>query len=150
MMQVEICCPYDLVKANPTDVGYDLRSMEEVTIYKGGYKLIDTGCSIKITKNKPSIPAGKFYQDLGMDIQVRGRSSLAAKGILTHFGTIDETYQSPIKVLLYNFGFNSPDPYMIEKGDKIAQLVFSTFIPTELIKVTNLEENRGGFGSSGK
>lgn len=179
---------YMLEQANPTDTGYDLKALETTTFSPGECKAVDTGIKLKIDKEK-FLPVVNFKKTLvgedakvawldkvevtraesnfGIDLQVRGRSSMALKGFVTHFGTIDDTYHSPVKVVLHylptdprnslqklvnllSLGlFFPPTPYTINRGDKIAQLVVSTSIPVDLVTVMNLEEDRGGFGTSG-
>lgn len=160
--KISYIAPYVLEKANGTDVGYDLvyTGTEPVEFKFGDRKLLETGVRIKVEGRRPfySIFMRKLSSFLsndqevianpfGFDAQVRGRSSMAVKGFMTHVGTIDETYQSEIKALLF---YLDPLPYTIKPGDKIAQLVISTFVPCEFVKVEEMEENRGGFGSSGR
>jgi dUTP pyrophosphatase len=89
----------------------------------------------------------------GYECQVRSRSGLAIKnGIfaLNAPGTIDSDYRGEIKVILSNF---SKVPFKIERGDRIAQLVFARYEKVELTEVENLidtERGSGGFGSTGK
>jgi dUTP pyrophosphatase len=89
----------------------------------------------------------------GYECQVRSRSGLAIKhGIfaLNAPGTIDSDYRGEIKVILSNF---NKEPFRIERGDRIAQLVFARYEKAELIEVTSLQETdrgSGGFGSTGK
>lgn len=166
-MRVEVKCPYKLAKANPTDAGWDLYPLEDLVFEPGEVKMVDTGCQIKILQEwglpffnigmpndrggaPMDIPCGRGYTPetkFGLEVQVRGRSSMAKKGFITHMGTVDETYHSPIKVVLMYFG---REKITLPKENAIAQLVFSTFIPVETIEVKEMEENRGGFGSSNK
>lgn len=158
-MNLNVCAPYKLEKANPTDVGYDLRyaGEEDLVFTKfGERKMVNTGCCIQVGPYRPryvyDAPVTNTYihpvqVQFGMDIQVRGRSSLGKAGFLYHLGTVDETYHSGIKVIMFWFG---EGPYVIKPGDKIAQLVMGTFIPCEIEEVDFIEEKRGGFGSSGK
>lgn len=161
--RIEYAAPYVLDKANGTDVGYDLRYVgdEPLEFLFGEKKIIPTGVKIKVTGKRPfySIFMRKLSSLLmsneqeiianpfGFDAQVRGRSSMAVNDFMTHVGTIDETYHSEIKAILFYLG---KFPYTIKPGDKIAQLVISTFVPCELVKVEDMDANRGGFGSSGR
>ena len=61
-------------------------------------------------------------------------------------GVIDSDYRGEILVALKNTG---PTQFVIHPGDRIAQLVFATFLPVEFIEVKSVVEDRGGFGSSG-
>ena len=89
----------------------------------------------------------------GFEAQVRPRSGLAAKhgvSVLNAPGTIDADYRGEIGVILVNL---SNDPFIIEPGERIAQLVLARYEQIEW-KLTNIlsETNRGngGFGSTGK
>lgn len=165
-MRVEIKCPYVLEKANPKDAGFDLKCLEDLTFKHGDIKMIDTGCQLSIMQEfglpffnvgAPNDRGGatmdimwdKQYESpakFGLEVQVRGRSGLAKKGLFVHLGTVDETYHSPIKVIMYYLG---KEKLELPSGSRIAQLVFSTFLPVELIPVKEMIEDRGGFGSSG-
>lgn len=89
----------------------------------------------------------------GYECQVRSRSGLAIKhGIfaLNAPGTIDSDYRGEIKVILSNFNKES---FRIERGDRIAQLVFARYEKADLMEVNELQETvrgAGGFGSTGK
>ena len=87
------------------------------------------------------------------EIQIRPRSGLAAKNNITVLntpGTIDSDYRGEIKVIIYNHG---NDNFIINNGDRIAQMVLSPVIKMELKEVNELPETlrgEGGFGSTGK
>jgi len=123
-------------RANPTDAGADLMSTQELEIYPGEQKLVDTGVAVKI----PQGYAGFVFN----------RSSQGKKGItIPHsVGVIDADYRGNIKVILKNLG---EDPYKIERGDRIAQLVV---VPVALCDFEDIwndtERGTGGFGSTGK
>ncbi len=88
----------------------------------------------------------------GFECQVRTRSGLALNyGIfaLNAPGTIDSDYRGEIKIILSNF---SKVPYTINRGDRVAQLVFAKYEQASLIEVKKIDDTlRGadGFGSSG-
>ncbi|WP_313232793.1 dUTP diphosphatase [Tissierella praeacuta] len=88
----------------------------------------------------------------GYEAQIRGRSGLALKHGITlanGIGTIDSDYRGEIKVILINLGKES---YIINKGDRIAQMVFIKYEKGILIEVDDLDETTrgdGGFGHSG-
>jgi len=165
-MRVELKCPYELKKANPTDAGWDLQCLEDFTLSPGEFKLVDTGVQLNILQewglpffnvgspgdrggSPMEVNYGRGYQTctkFGLEVQVRGRSGLATKGIFAHVGTVDETYHSPIKIVLYNLGKKE---YKFTAGDRVGQIVFSTFLPVEMLPVKVVVEDRGGFGSSG-
>lgn len=125
-------------RAHPGDAGFDIRALGRWHLTPGARAAIPTGISI-------AIPSGF----VGL---VHPRSGLA----LTHGvtvanapGTIDAAYRGEIKVVLINHG---SDPFVIETGDRIAQLVFVALAPLGLCEVEQLPgTHRGsdGFGSSG-
>lgn len=126
---------YELLKPRDGDVGYDLRSMEDVTIWPGMQHIINTGIRLEI-------PAG--YGGL-----VKDRSSMASKQVYTHGGVIDEIYRGEVKVLLANHGNM---PHHIRKGDKIAQLLIVPVltVPTERVLIlSDTVRGEDGFGSTG-
>lgn len=88
----------------------------------------------------------------GYECQVRSRSGLAAKnGIfaLNAPGTIDSDYRGEIKVILANFG---KEPFVVQSGDRIAQLVIAQYEYIKWSEVDSLDETargEGGFGSTG-
>lgn len=89
---------------------------------------------------------------IGYECQVRSRSGLAAKhGIfaLNAPGTIDSDYRGEVKVILANF---SSDPFVVEPGMRIAQLVVAQHATVQWEEVSELggtERGAGGFGSTG-
>ena len=112
---------------------------ESVEIKPGEYKLIPTGIAL-------AVPPG--YEG-----QVRPRSGLALNHgitILNSPGTIDADYRGEIKVILKNL---SNETYMVQRGERIAQLVIHPLARVELKLVDELPlSNRGdgGFGHTGK
>ena len=99
------------------------------------------------------IPTGlKISLPPNMEAQVRPRSGIAYKygiTVLNSPGTIDSDYRGEIKIILANL---SQDNFTIERGSRIAQMIFSPITKAELNVVTTLNEtNRGskGFGSTG-
>ncbi len=122
-------------RANPTDAGADLRSAEAVEIYPGEQKLVDCGVAVKIPKGY----AGFVFN----------RSSQGKRGItIPHsVGVIDSDYRGNIKVILRNL---SEDPYKIEVGDRIAQLVIMPILLCNFVDTWNdTARGTGGFGSTG-
>jgi len=99
------------------------------------------------------IPTGLFIEmPEGYEAQVRPRSGLAIKNgitVLNSPGTIDADYRGEIKVILINL---SSEPFTIQNGDRIAQMVIAKYEKISWKQVEQLSEtNRGcgGFGSSG-
>ena len=99
------------------------------------------------------VPTG-LYVELpeGHEMQVRPRSGLAAKKgitVLNSPGTIDADYRGEIKVILVNL---SSEDFVLEPGERIAQLVVARFeqVEWESVEVlTQSERGAGGFGSTG-
>ena len=114
---------------------------------------IDKPINIR-SKTSSLIPTGlsvAFIQNY--EIQIRPRSGLAVKNNITVLntpGSIDSDYRGEIKVIIYNHG---NDDFIINNGDRIAQMVLSPVIKMELEEVNDLPETlrgEGGFGSTGK
>ena len=106
------------------------------------------------SKKSSLIPTGLSvaFQDK-YEIQIRPRSGLAAKNNITVLntpGTIDSDYRGEIKVIIYNHG---DDSFIVNNGDRIAQMVLSPVIKIELEETNELPKTfrgKGGFGSTGK
>ncbi|HWJ02164.1 MAG TPA: dUTP diphosphatase [Verrucomicrobiae bacterium] len=124
----------------PGAAGLDLLAAvdEPVEIAPGTVELIPTGLRLAIPQ--------------GYEGQVRPRSGLALKQGLTCLntpGTIDADYRGEVKVILINLG---KVPYIITRGERIAQLVFNKIALATLVEVKSLDETSrgaGGFGSTG-
>jgi dUTP pyrophosphatase len=118
--------------------GMDVRAAEELAIAPGKRGLIGTGFAF-------AIPAG-------YEIQVRPRSGLALKkgvSIPNTPGTIDSDYRGELKVILINHG---EEDFVIQRGDRIAQIVVAPVQRGILNEVAELDETQrgsGGFGSTG-
>ena len=106
------------------------------------------------SKNSCLVPTGlsvAFSKDY--EIQIRPRSGLAAKknvSVLNTPGTIDSDYRGEIKVIIYNHG---DEEFIINDGDRIAQMILTPVIKMELEETNDLPETvrgEGGFGSTGK
>ena len=111
---------------------------KDLIIYPGEKALVSTGFSI-------SIP-------IGYEVQIRPRSGLAVKKNITVLntpGTIDADYRGEIKVILINLG---KEKFIIENGDRIAQMVICPVVQADLEEVKELSDTKrgsGGFGSTG-
>lgn len=99
------------------------------------------------------VPTGLFIElPAGYEAQVRPRSGLAAKHGITVCnspGTIDADYRGEIKVILVNL---SKDKFVINPGERIAQMVIAKYEKIEWEEVEQLgetERGEGGFGSTG-
>lgn len=111
---------------------------DELVIEAGTWKMVPTGIAIAIPE--------------GYEGQVRPRSGLALKhgiGLLNSPGTIDADYRGEIGIILFNF---SEKPFIIKRGDRVAQLVFAKIEKAKFLKAETLSETirgTGGFGHTG-
>ena len=133
----EIALPkYETDGSSGMDLAANLSS--SVNIAPGQSEIIPTGLAISIPK--------------GYEIQIRPRSGLAAKNNITVLntpGTIDADYRGEIKVILINLG---KEPFKVESGVRIAQMVICPIVKAQLKEVEDLDETKrgvGGFGSTG-
>ncbi len=124
-------------KAHEDDAGFDLFSPKPDIVPRRGSTVIDTGVHIAIPKGYAGLLVSK--------------SGLSTRHDLISDGLIDSGYTGSIRVKLYNLGDVS---YMLDRGDKISQLVIIPIGEPDLIETTEPlpETDRGanGFGSSGK
>lgn len=124
--------------AHEGDAGLDLFSIEEKKINPSGSALIRTGICIALPPNT--------------EAQIRPRSGLALKKQITVLntpGTIDCGYRGEVCVILINHG---QEPFLVEKGMKIAQMLVKPVYTVEIKAVDQLPETsrgEGGFGSTG-
>ena len=123
------------------DLGYDLYALEDTNLTEEGQH-VKTGIAAELTV------AGYKY-----GFVIKDRSSMAAKGIVTSGGVIDAGYRGEITVTMTDT-VNRKEPYIIKKGDKIAQMVpikVNTFGEIQIVKELGWSK-RGikAFGSSGK
>jgi len=112
---------------------------EPLTIPPGRVVAVPTGVHLEIPP--------------GYEAQVRPRSGLALRhgiGIPNGPGTIDSDYRGELQVLLINFG---SEPYVVRRGDRVAQLVFASVARVSLTVAEELQDTvrgDGGFGHSGR
>ena len=126
--------------SNPRKLSKTLDFPEEgIVLYPLDRILIKTGLHIELPKNT--------------EAQIRPRSGLALKygiSIVNSPGTIDEDYRGDIGVILINLG---KYPFIIKKGDRIAQIIFQKVEKFDLKIVDRLSDTmrgEGGYGSTGK
>ncbi|MDR2585314.1 MAG: dUTP diphosphatase [Prevotellaceae bacterium] len=100
------------------------------------------------------VPTGLYIElPVGFEAQIRPRSGLAIKhgiGVVNSPGTVDADYRGEIKVVVVNL---SDTPFVLNPGERIAQMVVSTHVRVEWNEVEELsktERGAGGFGSTGK
>ena len=120
--------------------GMDLRAaVEEPLVLKPGKRLlVPTGLKMAIPR--------------GYEVQIRPRSGMAYKHGITMLnspGTIDADYRGEVKMLAVNLG---DEPYTINHGDRIAQMVLAPVTQAKITEVPELDDTvrgEGGFGSTG-
>ena len=135
------------VYATEHSVGVDLRAAIDSSLYllSGERTLIPTGIAIALP--------------VRCEAQIRSRSGLSLNyglAVLNSPGTIDTDYRGEIKVILINHG---QKPFVIHRGDKIAQMVIAPYIKAHLnltktlpklpVKASDQERGDKGFGSTG-
>ena len=126
--------------ATPGSAGMDLRANIDspITLAPGERKLIPTGIHIALP--------------VGCEAQVRPRSGLALKygiGLANMLGTIDSDYRADVGVILINLG---QEDFIVNDGDRIAQLVIAKYEIAEWEVVDKLDETErgeGGYGHTG-
>lgn len=130
---------YESAGAAGADLKACLGLGESLVIAPGQRVLVGTGLSFEIP--------------LGFEVQVRPRSGLSLKTnlLVTNApGTIDSDYRGEVKVILGNFGTSD---YVVNHGDRIAQMVIAPVIQADFMVVDHLSDTvrgSGGFGSTGK
>jgi dUTP pyrophosphatase len=124
-----------------SDSGFDLHSVEEITIQPFGRVLVPTGLSFDIND--------------GYEIQVRSKSGLAINQglmVLNSPGTVDNGYTGEVKAIIFN---TNQIPVTITKGMKVAQAVLCPVVNGEWVEldekstVAKKDRNNNGFGSTG-
>lgn len=124
-------------------VGYDLQTCEEYILEPHSHKLLSTGIALEFLLDN-------FKEGEMMYARIAPRSGLSSKK-KTHVGAgvIDPDYRGEIKVLIFNF---SDEHIHIQKGDKVAQIIFEKCGLPKLMLVDELnktERGENGFGSTG-
>lgn len=124
------------VSAHEADAGYDLFARETKVVPARGSARFDTGVHIQIPEGYVGF--------------LKSKSGLNVKHGIISDGTIDSGYTGSIVAKLYNL---SDEPYLVNAGDKITQIVFQkiekpTFEQVEAFEET--ERGNGGFGSTGR
>ncbi|NCB48009.1 MAG: dUTP diphosphatase [Clostridia bacterium] len=124
--------------AHKEDAGMDIFSLEQKLIKPFSWEQIRTGFSMELPH--------------GYESQVRSKSGLALKNglfVLNSPGTVDENYRGEVCVMLMNL---SKEEYLVEKNQKIAQMVINKVEHFECVEAKNLSSTsrgEGGFGSTG-
>ena len=123
--------------ATPGSAGLDLRSTKTVVLKPHGRALVPTGLYIALPE--------------GYEAQIRPRSGLALKKgitVLNSPGTVDADYRNEVGVILFN---TTDELIMIEKGDRVAQMVINKVEQLNWVEVEELDETerKDGFGHTG-
>ena len=124
-------------RANVTVAGWDLYASKTDAVMRSCRKLVSTGIAIEI----PEGCVGLIWPRSGLSVR---------NGITVLAGVIDSGYRGEVKVCLLN---TSESTFMIEPGDRIAQILIQKVEDVDFIEVENLDEaDRGdsGFGSTGR
>lgn len=122
--------------AHPGDVGMDLYSMETVTIPPMGHCRFFHGFAIEFPEGNAGI--------------IMDKSSISKAGLIHMGGVFDAGYRGEYNTHLVNLG---SEPYTVEEGDKVSQLVIVPVVIAELEVADTLSESSrgmGAFGSTGK
>lgn len=127
----------ELKPAIKGDVGIDIYADEKVVIHDT--KVLKTGTKIALPK--------------GYGAEIRPRSSISKKGLLVHHGTIDNGYRGELMVTVTNL--NTEHTAVINKGDRVAQLVLHKIEDVKLEKIdeqdlSTTERGASGYGSTGR
>ena len=122
--------------AHPGDVGMDLYSLDHVVLNPGEHVFIYHGFAFEFPEGYAAI--------------IKDKSSLSKAGLHTMGGVFDAGYRGEYNTHLVNLG---TEPYTIEKGDKVSQVVIYPVEIAELVETDTLSESargEGKFGSTGK
>lgn len=129
-----------------SDVGYDIRAIEDIIVPVGCVRLVRTGVHLAMPKN--------------IFAQVNTRSSYGKRGISLHHGVIDSGYTGEISIWVMNIakpvddqGLQLTAPFIIKKGDKIGQLLFHKAERVNMKQINELPQTKRGdkgHGSSGR
>jgi len=127
-------------RAHPGDAGLDLYAAEAATLEPGERAMV--GCGIAI-----AVPEGCA----GLVLPRSGNAARHGIALVNAPGLIDAGYRGEVRVLLLNT--DKAEPFEIEPGDRIAQLLVTRYEPLEPASVEELDDSsrgEGGFGSSGR
>lgn len=138
-VQFKKCNPIAIIPsyAHQGDSGMDLFSVEEdIIMFPSQVKTIRTGLQVVLPE--------------GYEGQIRNKSGLSGKNVITVFGTIDNGYRGEISVIIK---YDGSTMFKIPKLSKIGQLVLNKVEQAEIEEVFEIDDNTsrgaGGFGSTG-
>ena len=123
-------------RTSPHSFGYDLYSMEDITVPSMDRRIVSTGVCA-------TLPPGVYGR-------IAPRSGMTLKyGIQTGAGVVDPDFTGELVVVLFNFG---SEDFEIKRGNRIAQMILErceTPLIEEVIELTETERGDNGFGWSG-
>lgn len=123
-------------RTSPHSVGYDLYSMEDITVPSMDRRIVSTGVCA-------TLPPGVYGR-------IAPRSGMTLKyGIQTGAGVVDPDYTGELVVVLFNFG---SEDFEIKKGNRIAQMILErceTPLIEEVVELVETTRGNNGFGWSG-
>ena len=160
---IELCNPDAKIPtyANIGDSGMDIFALEDITINPGETKLIKTGLKVAIPIGYELQVRPKSGRSLKTKLRVANTPGTIDSGYRDEIGIIIENVNSPIKDIEYHFedgkvvidSILHGESYIIEKGDKFAQLVLTKISTCDFYQIENIGEiegdRGGGFGSTG-
>jgi len=127
----------------PGDIGWDLEAAEDVVIRPGEYYDVPTNIRLELPET--------------MWAQILARSSIVKRGLMVDAGIIDTGYRGPLFVVVRNMKRNPPGALApsihLEKGERVAQLVFHRVEQVwteEVSEIAESERGSAGFGSTGR
>jgi dUTP pyrophosphatase len=124
------------IRGSALAAGYDLHASEDVIIRTKGRAVVPTGIAI-------TVPTGTYGR-------IAPRSGLAVKhGIDVGAGVVDADYTGEVRVVIFNHGESD---YMINNGDRVAQLIVEKIGTPEVLEVDSLQStvrDTSGWGSTG-
>ena len=107
---------------------------------------------VELSEDVTLVPTGIATEvPPGYDLQIRPRSGLGRRGVDIIFGTLDSDYRGEIFVSMRTFG--STKSFLVEDGDRIAQLVIARVEEMDVVEVEELSDSTrgaGGHGSTGR
>ena len=125
-------------RATPGSTGFDL------------YACLETG-ELEVGPEPVLVPTGVALEaPPGLDVQVRPRSGLSARGVMVVLGTIDSDYRGELLVTMYVLPHRQP--HTVRHGDRVAQMVVSRTVDVALQEageLTSTQRATGGHGSTG-
>ena len=136
---VDVEKAYMPIRGTKKSAGYDFRLPENIVIKPGETYTVDSGIQLRLTDEHENYVGLMFI-----------RSSLGIKKYLrvsNSVGVIDADYKDNIRIVLHNYG---KEPVMLEKFEKVVQMVFVPYGFNTQIRDYLSEERTGGVGSTGK